>query len=798
MTLTYDPVGASKFAAELRELQEENAADDIGISARALELAQAIADFTEAGDDEGLVKFVESLPKEERIPGIETELARACTNIGIKTNDREWLKRALRVLDDIPEDYSENFWWYLRRGTAYLRLEQVVIAQAHFKAALDFDPDDEEAQDLLEETEFFLHGQPFEDPFRTRVEKAWAVFAKEAPELDASLRKGGAPTLWTQRRAREILEDVLPEDAALMVIPDPLSPKDRTLLAVSPCGWRLNAFITAEIVRRAPKIPGWRIIGGAEAFPKDGSDGVRFTICGRKLTVDNVWVWRTSGPAGRRTLFWSEELEGIGRADPEERDEVLQSLEWLLKTTVGEAAQMHWLGNLDFARKKSPKAVLIRDFAEVFAKEEPASVDFTMEDHLKAVTEGEGALWLIQPDFPREVGHYRTACVELHEAFVTGNPVFMKELEKVGATAGVLMTGCGEDASANEREAFRRELADYLATVPADVFRRTGDGTGAWFDYVEGIVWDSTRFLDALADWMREGDRAERFPALIWHPFLRHTGGIELNPARKYWPGRDEWDAEDDWTADEEDFFEASDDEDDEDPDEVADGEFDDEDDEELFDDGGDDLDFDEKADADEEVRTKPFVAEGDYRLLEDCERAKLLHDAEERLRDHFEGFMKRIGWEYDVEPTTGLYFTGVTLSEPLKDVRIAVEIESEILQAYTHARSIVPEANRPAAAEFLMRANLGLKRGAFELDMDTGIMHYHTYVDVPLDAGLPSEQTLRNFLLLPVGMFEQYGKSFVEVALGKKTPARAVEEAESLVRGTPDGFPTVIGTAEA
>ncbi len=26
------------------------------------------------------------------------------------------------------------------------------------------------------------------------------------------------------------------------------------------------------------------------------------------------------------------------------------------------------------------------------------------------------------------------------------------------------------------------------------------------------------------------------------------------------------------------------------------------------------------------------------------------------------------------------------------------------------------------------MRANLGLKRGAFELDMDTGIMRYHTY----------------------------------------------------------------------
>ena len=166
-------------------------------------------------------------------------------------------------------------------------------------------------------------------------------------------------------------------------------------------------------------------------------------------------------------------------------------------------------------------------------------------------------------------------------------------------------------------------------------------------------------------------------------------------------------------------------------------------------------------------------------------------------LRDHFEGFMKRIGWEYDVEPTRAVLH-GVTLSEPLKDVRIAVEIESEILQAYAYARSIVPEANRPAAAEFLMRANLGLKRGAFELDMDTGIMRYHTYVDVPLDAGLPSEQTLRNFLLLPVGMFEQYGKSFVEVALGKKIPARAVEEAESLVRGTPDGFPTVIGTAEA
>ena len=128
-------------------------------------------------------------------------------------------------------------------------------------------------------------------------------------------------------------------------------------------------------------------------------------------------------------------LEFRANCQTQECDEVLQSLEWLLKTTVGEAAQMHWLGNLDFARKKSPKAVLIRDFAEVFAKEEPASVDFTMEDHLKAVTEGEGALWLIQPDFPREVGHYRTACVELHEAFVTGNPVFMKELEDLSLTA---------------------------------------------------------------------------------------------------------------------------------------------------------------------------------------------------------------------------------------------------------------------------------------------------------------------------------------------------------------------------
>ncbi len=108
-----------------------------------------------------------------------------------------------------------------------------------------------------------------------------------------------------------------------------------------------------------------------------------------------------------------------------------------------------------------------------------------------------------------------------------------------------------------------------------------------------------------------------------------------------------------------------------------------------------------------------------------------------------------------------------------------------------------MPEANRPAAAEFLMRANLGLKRGAFEP------RHGHGHHALPhvcgraFDAGLPSEQTLRNFLL-PVGMFEQYGKSFVEVALGKKIPARAVEEAESLVRGTPDGFPTVIGTAEA
>lgn len=87
------------------------------------------------------------------------------------------------------------------------------------------------------------------------------------------------------------------------------------------------------------------------------------------------------------------------------------------------------------------------------------------------------------------------------------------------------------------------------------------------------------------------------------------------------------------------------------------------------------------------------------------------------------------------------------------------------------------PSDKRLLAAEFLMRANYGLKLGNFEMDFSDGQVLYKTSVNV--DGGALTTQMVDTLLTTNVMIVDRYLSGLAKVLAGKATPAEAVAEAE-------------------
>jgi hypothetical protein len=96
----------------------------------------------------------------------------------------------------------------------------------------------------------------------------------------------------------------------------------------------------------------------------------------------------------------------------------------------------------------------------------------------------------------------------------------------------------------------------------------------------------------------------------------------------------------------------------------------------------------------------------------------------------------------------------------------------------FSMAALYVPEARRPAVAEFLTRANFGLIIGNFEMDYDDGEVRYKTYFDAQ---GFElSAETVETHILANLAVFDRYNPGLMAVAFGDKDPAEVVKAIEA------------------
>ena len=88
-----------------------------------------------------------------------------------------------------------------------------------------------------------------------------------------------------------------------------------------------------------------------------------------------------------------------------------------------------------------------------------------------------------------------------------------------------------------------------------------------------------------------------------------------------------------------------------------------------------------------------------------------------------------------------------------------------------------VPEEKRLPMAEFLTRANYGLKIGNFEMDFSDGELRYKSSIDVENDH--ISQSLVSNLVYANLWTMDRYLPGILEVIYGNVNPIKAVERIE-------------------
>lgn len=126
-----------------------------------------------------------------------------------------------------------------------------------------------------------------------------------------------------------------------------------------------------------------------------------------------------------------------------------------------------------------------------------------------------------------------------------------------------------------------------------------------------------------------------------------------------------------------------------------------------------------------------------------------------------------------------GKYAYSMSYSGKNGDLRCyaIIRVDLEEFLFYAVAPIKVPEDVRTAVAEFLTRANYGLRIGNFELDYSDGEVRYKSSLDFEGE-NLTSE-LIRNAIYPAVHTMDRYMPGLLRVSFGGATPHEAIEEVE-------------------
>lgn len=149
-------------------------------------------------------------------------------------------------------------------------------------------------------------------------------------------------------------------------------------------------------------------------------------------------------------------------------------------------------------------------------------------------------------------------------------------------------------------------------------------------------------------------------------------------------------------------------------------------------------------------------------------------------IANAIKSYLKEDDWHFSFDEETGLFRFGLSLSSKIKKINYIVDVKEDEYIVYAIAPIGADEEDKKmmaTMADFVCRANYGLKNGNFELDMRDGEVRFKCFVDC--EGITPSKDMVQNSIHCPAAMFKRYGSGIVDIIFGNATAKEAVERCE-------------------
>lgn len=140
------------------------------------------------------------------------------------------------------------------------------------------------------------------------------------------------------------------------------------------------------------------------------------------------------------------------------------------------------------------------------------------------------------------------------------------------------------------------------------------------------------------------------------------------------------------------------------------------------------------------------------------------------------DNFLKGDNWHYSFDDNAGQFKFNLTLNCKLQKISYTIRVLDSSFVVYTTVALGAGDV-LPQMAEFICRANYGLRHGNFELDFRDGEIRYKCFV--PCGGNAPVPDVVKDAIYVPAAMMEKYGNGIAAVSFGMMTPEEAVQNCE-------------------
>lgn len=136
--------------------------------------------------------------------------------------------------------------------------------------------------------------------------------------------------------------------------------------------------------------------------------------------------------------------------------------------------------------------------------------------------------------------------------------------------------------------------------------------------------------------------------------------------------------------------------------------------------------------------------------------------------------------WHFSFDENTGVFDFRLRVKSKIQKINYIIDVHEDevIVYGMCPIGADHTDSNMMAQmAEFLCRANYGLKNGCFELDFRDGEIRFKSFIDC--DNVLPSTEVIKNSIHCTAAMYDRYAPGILDIIFSGCTGKEAIAKCE-------------------